>query len=146
MVRFWQTALRLSLLIAMVASAPLLTGCSKKETRKPVFVVTGKVTYNSSPIENATIVFHPIGEEGPNAVKSRGKTDAQGNFKLTTYDTNDGAPAGEYQVTVEQWLAGRPDEGPSNRLPAYLSKPESSGLKATVNKAPTEVPTFEIKQ
>ncbi len=142
MIRFWRTAL----LVGLVASAPLLTGCSKKEARKPVFVVTGKVTYNSSPIENATIVFHPVGEEGPNVVKSRGKTDAQGNFKLTTYNTDDGAPAGEYRVTVEQWLAGRPDEGPSNRLPAYLGKPESSNIKATVNKGPTEVSTIEIKQ
>lgn len=134
---------KILLVLALVTSAPLFTGCSKKETRKPVFVVTGKVTYNSSPIENATVVFHPVGDD---TLKSRGKTDAQGNFKLTTYDTDDGAPAGEYRVTVELWLAGRPDEGPSNRLPAIYAKPESSGLKATVNKAPTEIPTFEIKQ
>ena len=80
-----------------------------RQPRKPTFAVSGKVLDGTKPLANVAVVFHPVGDDGP---KPRGKTDADGAFSLTTYDTADGAPAGEYRVTLELWLAGRPDEGP----------------------------------
>jgi hypothetical protein len=82
-----------------------LTSCGKDDGRKPTFPVTGKVFFEKKPTEHATIIFHPIGESGSNVVKPRGKVGSDGSFTLTTYDGNDGAPAGDYAVTVELWLA-----------------------------------------
>ncbi len=63
---------------------------------------------------------------------------------LTTYEGNDGAPAGDYQVTVELWLA-KGDEGPVNRLPFKFSRPESSALTAKVNPEPTKLNPLEVR-
>jgi hypothetical protein len=79
-------------------------------------------------------------------VKPRGKVGADGKFALTTYDGNDGAPAGEYKVTVELWLSsGRDDAAPTNRLPIRYANPDTSGLTATVNAGATELQPFALK-
>jgi hypothetical protein len=123
-----------------------LTSCGKSDGRQRTFPVSGKVLVNGNPLEHATIVFHPIGATGPEVIKPRGKVAADGAFTLTSYDGNDGAPAGDYQVTIELWLStGRGDEGPTSRLPAKFARPESSGLTATVNAGPTELQPFNLK-
>ncbi len=125
-----------------------VASCGKAETRKPTFPVSGKVLLpDGKPAEHATVVFHPTNETGPDVVKPRGKVAADGSFKLTTYDGHDGAPAGDYRVTVELWLStGRGDEGPSNRLPEKYAKPEKSELTATVNAGQTELKTIQLKR
>jgi hypothetical protein len=122
-----------------------LSSCSSGD-RKPTFGASGKVLYENKPVANATVVLHPVGEAGPDVVKPRGTTKEDGTFTLTTYDGNDGAPAGEYQVTVELWLAGRPDEGPTSRLPAKYARPETSGLTTKVEAGPTELKPIALKR
>jgi hypothetical protein len=122
-----------------------LVSCQPSESRKPTFAVTGKLLINGKPGEHATVVLHPVGATGPDAVRPRGKVAADGSFQLTTYDGNDGAPAGDYAVTVELWLAGtRSEDPPANRLNGKFAKPESSGLKATVKNAPTTLEPITI--
>jgi hypothetical protein len=122
-----------------------LSSCGKSGDRKPTFAVSGQVLFGGKPAEHATVVFHPVGESGPIVVKPRGKVAADGSFTLTTYDGHDGAPAGEYQVTVELWLStGRGDDGPISRLPAKYAKPESSGLSARVDAGPTILKPFVL--
>ena len=74
------------------------------------------------------------------------ETGPDGTFTLTTYDAADGAPAGEYRVTVELWRStGRGDEGPTNRLNPKYARPESSGLTATVSAGPTDLKPITLK-
>lgn len=129
---------------AVVLFWTALAGCGQKG---PVlYPVTGKVTgADGKPLEHASVVFHPVDTSDPNAVKPRGKVGADGTFTLTTHTAGDGAPAGEYRVTVEQWLSsGRADEPPVNRLPGKYAKPESSDLKATVSAGPTDLAPFTV--
>ena len=123
------------------------TGCSKSgEGRQPTFAVTGKVLDGSKPVANATVVFHPVGDAGP---KPHGKTDANGEFKLTTYDGDDGddgAPAGKYKVTVELWATVTADGGPVNKIPAKYARPDSSGFAAVVAAGPTDLQAFTLKK
>lgn len=135
-------------LVGMALAAIGVSSCGKADTRKPTFPVNGKVLMpDGKPAEHATVVFHPTDENGPDVVKPRGKVSADGSFKLSTYDGNDGAPAGDYRVTVELWLSsGRGDEGPSNRLPEKYAKAEKSELTATVNAGPTELKTIQLKR
>ena len=133
-------------LIVLVATVALgVASCSKTDASKPTFPVSGQILLpDGKPAEHALVIFHPIGQ--PTGQKPRGKVQANGTYQLTTYDADDGAPAGEYQVTVELWLPGRPDEGPSNRLNAKYAKPESSGLTATVGTGPAEIKTISLKR
>ena len=134
-----------TLLVAGLALMPL--ACRGDKARLPTFAVTGKVTIDGKPAEHATVVFHPAGASVPDAVKPRGKVGADGSFTLTTYDGNDGAPAGSYRVTVQLWLAGaRSDDPPSNRLSPKLASPETSPLTATVLAAPTTLEPFALKR
>ena len=79
--------------------------------------------------------------------KPGGTSDAQGEFVLTTYTQDDGAPAGEYAVTVvwrRPWTdaAGKP--GP-NLLPERYSKPDTSELRVRVKEGVNEL-TLELKK
>ncbi len=88
-----------------------LAGCS--DSSKPAVVAaTGKVTFKkNAPAAGALIVFHP--SDPALEKKIGGKPFAtvkdDGTFALTTYAEGDGAPEGDYGVTV-QWNA-KPKEG-----------------------------------
>lgn len=132
------------LLTGVLCLAP--AGCGSNGPT--LYPVKGKVvSADGKPLEHATVVFHPTGSTDPNAVKPRGKVAADGTFTLTTHAADDGAPPGEYRVTVEQWLAGaRADEPPANRLPQKYADPQQSGLTATVGTGPTELQPFTVKR
>jgi hypothetical protein len=72
---------------------------------------------------------------------------ADGSFSLSTYDKDDGAPAGEYAVTIE-WqklvTKGQEAEVGPNVLPDRYGKPQTSPLKATVTDAPTDLPPLRL--
>jgi hypothetical protein len=127
--------------------AATIVGCGAKDDRKPTFAVAGKVVEGGKPVANATIVFHPIDDPDPNAVRPRGQTAADGSFQLTTYLGSDGAPAGQYRVTVELWLAGgKGDEAPTSRLNRKFANPLQSGLTASVGTGPTELQPFAVSK
>ena len=71
-------------------------GCSGGTKRPPMGKVRGTLTHKNEPVANAVITF--MKEGSPRG--STGITDAKGNFKLTTYDTNDGAFLGSQKVIV----------------------------------------------
>jgi hypothetical protein len=138
-----------SILVARVFVALLffaglsLAGCSKRHAdRQDVHPVAGQVTYNGKPAAGALVVFHPqdpaVGELKPNA-----RADQQGNYTLSTYSAGDGAPAGQYKVTVilRQLVKKEGDFEPGpNILPAQLSTPATSKIAAQVAEGPNTVP------
>ena len=75
-------------------------GCNSEGSRKrpQLAKVKGTITYNGKPVRSAAVNF--MMEGSPRAAS--GVTDDNGNFQLTTFDTNDGAPIGTHKVTVTQ--------------------------------------------
>lgn len=74
-----------------------------------LFDVTGKVSLRGAPLSDALVTFSPIGE---GAMTAYGRSDSTGQFVLTTYDPDDGAPAGEYIVLVNKYaMASEDDQG-----------------------------------
>jgi hypothetical protein len=81
-----------------VVVAFLLVGCGNPgQTRIAVYPVEGKVLVGGIPAANAHVTFHPTADGAPIPV---GRTGPDGTFTLTTFTAGDGAPAGEYVVTV----------------------------------------------
>jgi hypothetical protein len=109
-------------------------------SRKPVYPVKGKLYFEGTPAPEARVVFHLI--QGKKTIRAADAiVEADGSFALSTYKAFDGAPAGEYAVTVqwrEPWLdkEGRP--GP-DRIPPKYARPETSGLRVRVHTGPNEV-------
>jgi hypothetical protein len=119
--------------IAWIAVA--FPGCGNGERRVPTYKASGQLLAgDGKAVASALIVLHPV-DATNKAPKPRATTDAEGRFQLTTYDTGDGAPDGEFIVTVEQWLRDDPNEAPTNHLHSDLGKPDSSGIRLTIAKS-----------
>ena len=132
-----------------VLFALLTFGCGQGEGRKPVFPVSGRVTYKGEPMAGTMIGFHPLDDPDPRAVRMQAIADLDGNYTLTTYTTGDGAPAGEYAVTL-YWPGQRvkrktdnpeseDDEIPPDRLNRSYADPKSTKLRATVQAMPNKL-------
>lgn len=61
---------------------------------------------SGKPVRQATVELVPA-QPGPSP---RGKTDAEGQFVLGTYESEDGSPAGDYRALVVQVLPPRAAE------------------------------------
>jgi hypothetical protein len=122
-------------------------GCgSNGPSRVPVVPAKGQISYEGKPIANALVIFHPLKADN-NAPKPRAKVENDGSFVVETYDSKDGAPVGDYAVTVEWWLtSGKGDEPPTNRLPARFARPEASGVKVTIREGDNDIPAIQLKK
>lgn len=146
------TSIRLAAVVA--AGSLVLASCG--EHRELAFPVRGQVLYHNQPAQHATVIFHPQGgSEEVQTLRPHGTVDAEGNFVLTTYDPDDGAPAGDYKVTViwpgespEDALdAEDPEHVPSgpDRLQGRYKDPETSGLTATVTEGTNDLEPFQLQ-
>ena len=127
--------------------ALLLAGCARVPQVTP-HPVRGIVERAGKPVADATVVFHPetplpAGLHNPLAI-----TDADGRYELTTLKQNDGAPAGEYRVTVEL-RAKRPAgeeyvrDGP-HLLPEKFARRDTTPFRATVKPEVNEIPKWIV--
>jgi hypothetical protein len=89
-----------------------LVGCGDGGAK--VIPVSGRVTLNGKPLANANVLFSPIGKPGEvNAGDgSTGKTNADGEYTLTTSHGLAGAQVGTHRVriSVQVQQAGTGDE------------------------------------
>jgi hypothetical protein len=112
--------------------------------RKPVFPVRGQVFFQDKPAAGALVLFHPVNDPDPQAARPRGWVDPDGSFALSTYAANDGAPAGDYVVTID-WRQALPGRGDSpSLLPPQYSTPASSPLRVTVREETNDLSPFPI--
>ena len=126
-------------------------GCNSHQgpwESREVFPVEGQLLVKGKAAEGVQLTFHPADPEQQS--RPHGVTDAEGKFSMRTNSDGDGAPAGEYVVTL-YWpqLSGKDlaDEprAPPDRLGQRFLDPKKSSLRATVAEGPTVLPTFEIK-
>jgi hypothetical protein len=132
------------LVLSLGALALLCSSCSKHEK---VYPVRGLVRYQGKPLPRALVALHPI--DDPNKpLRPLGYAGADGWYALTTFKSKDGAPAGEYAVTVEWRPPPRSeDDGPQpSQLPARYSKPETSGLRVRIDADVQELPPLDLKR
>jgi hypothetical protein len=136
----------------MLVLAAAIAGCSDvEEGRMRVYPVSGRVTVKGSPAEGARVVFYGATPDltGPGTPAPVGTTDANGEFRLRSYDPEDGAPAGKFNVTII-WPEPIPPNvdqemyRPKDRLQGRYSDPQKSGLTATVEEGGGELPPFEL--
>lgn len=109
--------------------AAVLASCSKAPDKPATYPVTGRVTFEGNPAAGAVVILHPT---NASAERPRAKADAKGEFTLTTFANGDGAPAGEYAVTVEWRKADDHPEQGVDLLPAAYGDPKTSKLRATI--------------
>ena len=136
------------------ASALLLSSCGSGQLS--IHEVRGQVVYQGQPVPLAFVVFHPVdGSEQLQKLRPRGQTDKDGNFDLTTYALGDGAPAGDYKVTVA-WHGPDPGTDPNDvnieelgdkpdRLQGKYANPDQSPFQVTISKGVNTIPPFQVQ-
>jgi hypothetical protein len=96
---------------------------------KPTFPVSGRVTVGGQTLAGATVTLHAYNPETEKyAAVADGRTDDAGRFQITTYSKFDGAPVGDYAVTVK---GPKPDT-----VPAAFEAPTTTTLKLRIHETP----------
>lgn len=120
-------------MIVMLPALLAVAGCAKKETFVEVFPVSGTVKVDGKAPEGARVVLSPVNPSGPDAITPNGAVKSDGSFTVTTYKAGDGAPPGEYVVTVVWFKYDESIQGTGpNVLPEQYASPKTSPIKATV--------------
>jgi hypothetical protein len=135
------------LLLAMAAVLP--ASCAKKVNRKPIFAVSGKLVDGGQPASRALIVFHPLSGSGRGTLRPVGKVGPDGSFQASTYMANDGAPAGQYALTVVWPKVAKDapadwDEGP-DRLAGRCGDPKKSPWQIRVAEKANDLGTLDLQ-
>ena len=100
--------------------------------------VRGVVRAGGQPLPNVLVTFIPVGQADGELIRSMGKTDEQGRYKLQAETQGAGAMIGKHLVIVEDlaiYSAPRDEDGtvtqlPRVRFPARFSDPLLSPLGA----------------
>jgi hypothetical protein len=134
--------------IALLLAALACSSCGKV-SRRACYPVQGKVFYRGKPAAGATVFLHPA--QAPDAQEEwyepAGVVEADGSFRLTTYETEEGAPAGEYSVTILSANGGsRNDEILPGALPQIYESPVTSGLQVRIAERSTQLDPFQLTE
>lgn len=110
--------------------------------------VKGQVLQGNKPLGEAMVVLHPQGGDGALKQKPIAYTDADGRFRMTTFQSNDGAPAGPYAITVElrapRTVGEEVVRDGRNLLPPRYADPATSGLKVDVVEGENVIPPIDV--
>jgi hypothetical protein len=124
-------------------------GCGNDVERTPVFKTTGKVTFQNQPAAGAFLVLHPKTPASPNDPRPNALIKPDGSFEATTFENADGAPAGEYVVTVEWRRLIQQDgdwkPGP-NVLPNKYENPATSDIVVRVAEGENQLPEIVLRR
>jgi hypothetical protein len=148
----------------LCAATASFSGCGETSgDHPPVYSVKGKVLYKGKPV-SAGVVLYELEAGDPATSKSSaaggplratGRIEADGSFRLVTYQDSEGVPAGNYRVGI----SSVPPRSESNILDAAASArrgnpdvlggryadPKNSGLRTQVSKDQPNEHTFDLK-
>ncbi len=107
--------------LALSALTLALSGCGGGSApSQPQYAVHGTVSFHGQPAARAIVVLHPVNQSDPPLFPPRGVTGPDGVFVIGSRLTSDGAPAGEYVVTVVWPEEQKPHDPPENTPPDRL--------------------------
>jgi len=140
----WGRAARSLFGAALAAFVVVLAGCGKRGWLE-TYPVKGTVLVDGKPAKDAMLSFHPKETVEGKPHLPAGRTNENGEFNLSTFVTDDGAPAGEYDVTIVWPVRHNPIstlwEG--DKLGGQYAKGKST-LRVTIEKKPQQLPPFEL--
>lgn len=109
---------RLATVALLVAVAGHAGGCRRPTAT--LVPVDGVVTIAGSPAADISVQFLPDAVEGALRPTSVAVTDAEGRFRLRTYEGGEGAVVGGHTVLLSDTLEERPAQGEKPSRPPRL--------------------------
>ncbi len=142
---------RLVVALSVTAALAALGGCGR-QGRLPLVPAAGQVSWRGKPLAGAQVVLVPLGPGAADRPRPAALTGPDGKFRLSTYVKEDGAPAGEYAVTLT-WGGPRKAAGlhplAAGAAPDYFhgryGDPKASGLRLTVGPDGGELSPIDLR-
>ena len=132
-------------LLALLLLGCLLAVPACSSGRKKCYPVSGELYVDGKPAPDVFVYLHSVDQTDLHLLY--GQTAEDGTFRIATYVSADGAPAGEYIVTFE-WpersgLLKQNFDGPDRLKKRYFEK-DKSNYRVTVKKEPLVIPRFDL--
>ncbi len=131
--------------IGMLALATTLAcaGCGE-DWQADTYPAQGSITINGEPPVGALIQLHSTGEaKDKRDSLPWGLVQEDGTYTLSTYEMGDGAPTGEYAVTI-RWSPNVNTPSLADRLNNAYNNPDKSQWKVAITDDDNELPPIEI--
>ena len=107
--------------VIFLAVASAISGCGGSDVK--LAPAEGVVKIGGKPAANVSVQFLPDVMKGATGPTSYGTTDAEGKFRLKTYDGQDGAVVGSHNVILADLTEERPPQGvPLKKQPRLDSR------------------------
>jgi hypothetical protein len=109
--------------------------------------VSGNVYVNGQPAAGAKVECYAVNDPTLLPLRPHAITAKDGSFRLTTYKTGDGAPAGAYALTIKWPLPpkqGSDADGP-DRLKGRYADPKRPARRIDVHAGDNDLETIELK-
>ncbi|MEX2174793.1 MAG: hypothetical protein WD872_10555 [Pirellulaceae bacterium] len=128
----------------MAVAAGACVGCGGEEWHAETYPARGRITINGAAPAGAVVELQATGEAA-DVRNSRPWAVVQddGSYTLSTYEIGDGAPAGEYAISIK-WPPDVSKPSLADRLGNAYSNPSGSQWKATVSAGENQLPLIEI--
>jgi len=134
----------------LILCTAALVGCGqdRNPSRKPTFPVTGIILVDGDvPDSPLRIECAPVSEMDPDLFSvSFGLSNPDGSFRISTYESGDGAPDGEYVLTFA-WTDTSPLLGETTRpdkLKGRYADPGKSDIAFQVEGQPVDLGLIEL--
>ncbi len=145
MIRIPPVAIRLAFVLLVLAVA----SCGGGPKRKLTYPTDGKLLIDGKPVGNVTVFFQPVGTDDKEPTRAFATTNPDGTFSLTTYDANDGAPEGDYIITLLYEPLDSPlarAKGKPPKIDKIYTDMATSPLRAKIEKKPkNQLEPFDAK-
>jgi len=112
------------------------------------YPVTGSVSYNGEAPVGCYVTLHPLPlhKNDTNTVIPRGKVLEDGKFEVTSYESKDGAPPGEYAITLAWTGSADPHARPGmDRWRGRYNNPRKPVQTLTITTAAVQLDPFELE-
>ncbi|TWT51805.1 hypothetical protein KOR42_32780 [Thalassoglobus neptunius] len=128
----------------LAVTLTLVVGCGKADWQADTYPARGTLTINGENPVGALVELHPTGEatDVRNSLPW-GLVEEDGTFTLSTYEMGDGAPPGQYSVTIK-WSPDVNSPTLADRLNGAYRDPRKSQWTVTIAEEDNEIPLIEI--
>lgn len=124
-----------------IAVCGMFVGCGEAVEAPPkTYKVSGKVTYKGQPVSKATVTFQALDAgDSANRRPAIGEIQPDGTYQLSTFNPDDGALPGDYQVVITSFdnepTAEEHAEGAERKsaIPEKYSNAVTSGLMQKID-------------
>jgi hypothetical protein len=140
--RLFKTICGFALVLTLVPS-----GCSSaKRDRPQTFPVHGELFVDGKPAAGARVQLTSLGDEKLARLAPHAIVEADGSFRLTTFQTGDGAPIATYALTLTWAAPPQPghEEGP-DRFRGRFADPRRPVREVQIHAGDNDLGRLDLK-